>query len=265
MPIKSSVSTHRISQEEFAPLAYEVMNHVFAIHNEFGRLFDENIYKRELANRQRGVRLEAAVDVVYQSFAKRYYADALVMDSSLFEFKAAEAIHDRHVAQSLNYLLLFNLAHGKIINVRADRVESRFINCHQQLAELRAPEIVDAELDASVAGAEQFRETLLSLVGDWGAGLELALYREALIHFFGGETQVCRDIPVFGSNGLLGAQRVCFIAPAVAFDISAVPTAECSFAIHAQRMIHHTNLQAIHWANITAQQITFKTIHKACS
>ena len=40
----------RLSQDEFGELSYAVMAHVFEIHNEFGRFFDERIYKRELAS-----------------------------------------------------------------------------------------------------------------------------------------------------------------------------------------------------------------------
>lgn len=41
MPITPAHPTRRISQEEFGTLAYDVMQHVFAIRNEFGRFFDE--------------------------------------------------------------------------------------------------------------------------------------------------------------------------------------------------------------------------------
>jgi hypothetical protein len=47
----STPSTHahtlphrRITQDEFKQIAGEVMQHVFTIHNEFGRFFDEQIY-----------------------------------------------------------------------------------------------------------------------------------------------------------------------------------------------------------------------------
>ena len=48
MPIKTRIPIRRISQLEFSEVAFEVMRHVFAIHNEVGRFFDEKIYKREL-------------------------------------------------------------------------------------------------------------------------------------------------------------------------------------------------------------------------
>jgi len=41
MPIALRVPVRRLSQREFGEIAFEVMRHVFAIHNEIGRFFDE--------------------------------------------------------------------------------------------------------------------------------------------------------------------------------------------------------------------------------
>ena len=46
MPIHCPIPTNRISQERFKLLSSEVMDHVFAIHNDFGRFFDEIVYPR---------------------------------------------------------------------------------------------------------------------------------------------------------------------------------------------------------------------------
>ena len=135
MPIQCPINTIRITQDEFRILASEVMHHVFAIHNEFGRFFDELIYKRELASRMNGVELEVPIIVTYESFAKTYRADVLVNAAGLFEFKAASGIHSVHRGQMLNYLLLLNLAHGKVINIRPQRVQHEFVNCPNRLTE----------------------------------------------------------------------------------------------------------------------------------
>jgi hypothetical protein len=50
MPITPLRPVKRLSQAEFQEIAYEVMGHVFEIHNDFGRLLDEEIYKQELKN-----------------------------------------------------------------------------------------------------------------------------------------------------------------------------------------------------------------------
>src|SRR5438046_2438687 len=106
MPISSLVPIRRMSQREFGDLSFEVMRHVFAIHNEIGRCFDERIYKCELANRLPGVHLEMPVEVRFESFKTLYFLDVLVGNGGLFEFKAADSFSPRHRAQLLQYLLL---------------------------------------------------------------------------------------------------------------------------------------------------------------
>ena len=80
---------------------------------------------KELATRLPDVLTEVPVDVVYQSFTKRYFADVIVRGSGLFEFKAADAIHPKHRGQCIHYLFLFDLGHGKIVNVRTGRDQYR--------------------------------------------------------------------------------------------------------------------------------------------
>ncbi len=104
------------------------MKHCFDIHNEIGRLFDEKIYKRILATRMPGVMLEVPLEIRFQSFYKQYLVDALVAEGGVFEFKAVEELTGRHRAQLLNYLLLCDLAHGKLINVRPESIEYEFVN-----------------------------------------------------------------------------------------------------------------------------------------
>ena len=99
------------------------MKQTFQIHDEYGRLFNEIVYKRELANRISHVNLEIPITVSFQSFSKIYYLDTMVGPGGLFEFKATDAIHPRHRAQTINYLLLADLEHAKIINTRGSALE----------------------------------------------------------------------------------------------------------------------------------------------
>ena len=218
MPITLPIQTRRISQAEFGALAFDVMQHVFAIHNEFGRFFDEKIYKRELAARMGGVALELPITVAHGSFSTEYFLDVLVQESGLFEFKAVEAIHPRHRGQTINYLLLAELGHAKIVNVRPEKVEHEFVNCSLRREQLRNPVVQDVGWDPLVPGAVLFRETLRALIADWGAGLELALYDAALSHFLVG----LADVSVHGSAGHLGEQRLRLAAPDVAFKLTAL-------------------------------------------
>ncbi|MEI7730449.1 MAG: GxxExxY protein [Verrucomicrobiota bacterium] len=260
MPVFHPFPLRRISQTEFAAIAFAVMDHVFAIHNEFGRFFDERIYKRELAARMSAVSLEAPVTVSFDDFSKVYHLDVMVGAGSLFEFKTSESIHPRHRGQTINYLLLADLEHAKLINVRPEKVQHEFVNCSQRLIHLRHPRITDVKWDSTAPGSVKFRELLMALIHDWGAGLELALYEEALTFFLGGEAAVNVAVPVSGSSGLLGDQPMRLVTPDAAFKLTALSDDDNAFAIHAQRLLAHTPLKAIHWVNLTHHQITFTTI-----
>ena len=261
MPIIPSITTRRLSQKEFGALAYEVMDHVFAIHGDFGRFFDEKIYKKELAVRMNGVLLEMFVDVIHGSFTKRYFADVIVGDGGLFEFKAADAIHPRHRGQIIHYLLLFDLAHGKIINVRTEEVKHEFVNCNSRLADLRRPFIMEDEWNRNTPGAESFRDTLTELVEDWGAGLDLALYEEGLQHFFSKSQPLEPAVPVFENSGHLADQRMRLVTPESAFKLTTFSEPPDSFIGNTRKLLRHTPLKFIHWANLTHEHITLTTIN----
>ncbi len=260
MPISHPPPLQRISQKEFGAIAFEVMEHVFAIHDEFGRFFEERIYKRELAARMADVLLEVPITVTFDRFSKIYYLDVLVGAGGLFEFKVAEAIHPHHRGQTINYLLLADLEHAKLINLRPQSVEHEFVNCSQRLIHLRRPRVSDASWEASAPGARRFRDLLVALIQDWGTGLELTLYEEALACLLGGDRVVNLSVPVFGSAGPLGDQPMKLLSPEASFRLTALPDDDNSFAIHAHRLLAHTPLKAIYWVNITHQHVTFTTI-----
>ena len=48
MPISCPIKFSPISRDEYRKLDYQVMQHVFACHNELGRLCDEVIYQNDL-------------------------------------------------------------------------------------------------------------------------------------------------------------------------------------------------------------------------
>ena len=260
MPIHRTTETIRPTQSEFGQIAYDVMNCVYDIHNEFGRFFDEAVYKRELANRMPDMELELPVTVSHGTFSKLYKLDVLALKRGIFEFKAAECIVARHRGQTINYLLLFDLPHGKIINVRPERVDDEFVNCQLRLDELRAPCVNRSSFESAVAGASFFYEHLISMIQDWGSGLETSLYEEALTHFLGGEERVLLPVPVYGAKGHLHYQKMRLLAPEVAFKITAFPGRLETFEVHSRRLLQHTTLKAIHWANITHKHVNFTTL-----
>lgn len=100
------------------------------------------------------------------------------------------------------------------------------------------------------------------MIADWGSGLETVLYEEALTHLLGGEDRVLLPVAVTGVKRHLHDQKMRLLAPDVAFKITAFPERLEAFEVHAHRLLKHTSLDAMHWANITAKHITFTTITK---
>lgn len=260
MPVSTRVPIRRLSQREFGEIAFDVMRHVFDIHLEIGRFFDEKIYKRELAHRIPGVRLEEPIEVTFGTFRKQYFLDLLVADGALFEFKAVETLAGRHRAQLLNYLMLCDLAHGKLINVRTEGIEHEFVNTQWRCVERLSFEVNTERWDAASAGATTLHDNLVAFLRDLGVGLEIGLYEEAVMHFFGGKELVERDVRVEIEGHRLGDQRMRLIAPGVAFKITGLDRSLDEFETHARRLLAHVDLHAIAWININMKQVTFTTL-----
>lgn len=90
--------------------------------------------------------------------------------------------------------------------------------------------------------------------------LNPALYRDAITHFLGGESNVVRNIEIHSAGRRLGHQRVHLVAPGMAFSVTTAihrPDIVCE---HLHRFLRHTDLQAMQWINLNAQTVTLHTI-----
>lgn len=257
MPIVFHTPMRRLTQEEFGELSYDVMRTVFAIHNDIGRFFDECIYKRELAYRRNDVRLEEPVDVTFGSFHKRYFLDVLVGEGGIFEFKSVSTLAARHRAQLLHYLMLADSTHGKLVNVRPEAVEHEFVNTQWDRAKRTSFEVCLARWQRSSI-VHDLPDILVPLLRDFGAGLELGLYEEAIAHLLGTD---CSEMPhpVRMAGREVGQQQFRVIAPGVALKLTALDDLH-DFESHALRLLAHTDLCKIAWVNIHPKQVTFTTL-----
>jgi hypothetical protein len=208
-----------------------------------------------------GVELEVPVAVIHDTFRKTYFADAIVHGCGLFEFKASEAIVSRHRAQGIHYLRLFDLAHGKIINVRPEEVKHEFVNSNLRASQLRQPQVHRSTWNPRDERSASLPDLVMALLADWGTGLDVGLYEEAVTHFLGGETAVIAPVPVHGATGHLADQRMRLASAEAAFKITTHSEPGDSFHAHARRLLSHTPLKAIHWINIANHLVTFTTIH----
>jgi GxxExxY protein len=262
MPIIPAIPLVHLSQEEFAPIAYDVLRCAFDLHREFGRFFDERIYKEELFRRLPQTHLEVPVQVVFDSFTKCYYLDVVIGDGALFEIKTVERLISRHRAQSLHYLHLSELSHAKLINMRPESVEHEFVNTSlDHASRLKFSLVTDDSFEAT-PGGRRLKQILMEVLYDWGAGLERALYEEALTHFLGGENQVCHQVAVKSGGMDLGQQTMRLAAPRSAFEVTALASKRASFVEHARRGLAHLDLDAILWVNITAHEVSLTALRR---
>ncbi len=234
------------------------MNCVFEIHNEFGRFFDEKIYKRELWRRYPRTQLEVPIEVLFEGFRKLYYLDALIDDGAAFEFKAVESLTDRHRSQLLHYLMLADLAHGKLVNMRNEQVQHEFVNTTLRTADRTKFEVSDRGWQE--IGDKPMREWFIAFLRDIGTGLDLGLYEEALTHLLGDEEKVLREVEVVSGGTILGPQKFHLAAPGVAFKVTTLPADSVQFETHTRRLLEHTSLKAVQWINVTRNEVSFQTI-----
>jgi GxxExxY protein len=258
MPVHLREEIRQLNQEEFGDIAYEVMAHLFAIHRDLGRLFDEKIYQKEIARRLPNAQREVPIEICFDGFKNTCFLDLLVEGGAIFELKAVESLSPRHRAQLLNYLLLTETAHGKLVNMRPEKVSHEFVNTTLTRTD-RTNFVVEDHAWLEI-GKRGLKEWTLCLLYDWGVGLDLLLYEEAIGHFCGPDT-IAAKVDIHSAGQLLGVQTTQLTAPDVALRLSAVaPDRQPDFEAHLRRFLSHTPLRAIQWINLTRPLVQFKTI-----
>ena len=257
MPIVCRIEFLEVSTETFGKLDYTVMAHAFACHKDLGRLADESIYQHDFLNRLKvagfDAQREVPVDVVFESFHKRYLLDFVIDRQGIYELKTVSALNNEHQGQLLNYLLLLDVPHGKLINFRPSSVESRFVNAPATRRQRRSFSVDHARWD----NYPDFFELLVSILRDWGTGLELHLYRQAMVHLLGGAETVSELVPMKRNGLSLGNQRFDLIDDSTAFRLTAFSRPKSTYENQLQRLLSASPLHRIGWVNITVEEVTF--------
>ncbi len=262
MPITCPITIPRLTTQEFGELDYSVMRHVFDCHSTLGRLADENIYQADLAGRLViagfDVHIEVPITLSFDGFTKTYRIDLVVAEKGVYELKTVAKLTSEHEAQLMNYLLMLDCVHGKLVNFRTPSVESRFVNAPvTSEARTRFTVHVDGwQADTTV------RDWVVALLRDWGTGLELPLYHQAIVHHLGGPESILRQIPLFRDGCSLGNQRFHCIGSNAAFRLTAFTQDLSPYAQQLMRLLNHCELTAIHWINIAKDKVTFTTVTK---
>lgn len=267
MPIEVSTRIQAYEQEEFHALDRRIMGVVFEVHNEFGKLLDEELYKCEIAARCVALGLEPAerevrIRVSHQSFVKDYFMDLLFCHGFMLEAKVAERLVAAHRGQSLNYLLLAGLKHGRLVNLRTERVQHEFVSTTLTPEERHRFSVVEGDWMEMNAESRRLKAKTIELLEDWGAFLDVNLYREALVHFLGGPGSVCQAVEVFSGPRRVGTQNLNLLNEDTGFAVTTKQEGAGAMRDHLGRLVDHTRLKAIQWINLNRHRAEFTTLSR---
>lgn len=108
---------------------YDLMNACFAVHQELGGGFLEEVYQEslemELADRSIPFIAQPKLHLYYKGrpLKKHYEADLIVIDEIIVELKAVKALLPEHKAQLINYLRATRKRVGYLVNFAPPRVQ----------------------------------------------------------------------------------------------------------------------------------------------
>lgn len=264
--IKCNHKIIAISQPEFYKIDEIITGYAFDIQNEIGRFCDEKIYQKILEEKckKNNIRVEPEIEVLlkHKDFTKLYKIDLLVENSVIYELKAVKELNNYHKQQLINYLLITNLNHGKLLNFGSTLVESQFVSTNLS-EKIRHKYLINTiEWQAVTERCEILKSILLDLLSDWGTFLECQLYNEALIHFLGGYDKIIDTIDIYYDNQYIGRQKMCLLDNRIIFHLSAITTAFKRYEQNIRRLIGHTDIEVVQWINFAKHEVKFKTIKK---
>jgi len=171
MPIEVDSEIEVFSEDEFHSLAHRLMGIVFDVHNEFGRLLNEDVYKQAIRRRCEAAgivpaRREVEIKVHYRDFEKSYFMDLLFARGFLVEAKTIDALNNAHHTQTLHYLLLTCMRHGLLINLRPGQVEKRYVSTTLDMAARRRVVVHNSEWHGINDSSQRLHRLFLELLAD---------------------------------------------------------------------------------------------------
>ncbi len=208
MPIECDIEIKTVSQDGFHQLDISVMRHAFDIHNSMGRFCDERIYQDELAGRCQMAGLESRREVeirlTHGSFSKSYFIDMMIERAVIYELKAGESLAPAHQNQLINYLLLTEVRHGKLLNFRSSSVQSLFVSTTMTQRDRMSYRLNTDDGGPKDAPGINLKNLLLDIIDDWGVCLDLNAYREALLHFTTRPASGVLPVPIISHGDIVG-------------------------------------------------------------
>lgn len=265
MPITPSLHLDSVTDEQFAEIDKVVMRCAYAVHNKFGRLFDERIYENDLAARLSAegfdVHTQVPISVTYGGFQKTYFLD-LVVNHMLYELKVVAALAGEHDTQALHYAMLHNIRLAKLINFGEIKVRGKVLPNAVGADERYRPMLRSSGFRILTPQCECLVVHLKTLLHDWGTHLASQLYNEALVHHFGGETHCVQRIELNDGTQTLGTHRVQLHADQKAFIVTSLQRDQAAYRRHLDVLLAHTKLSAIQWINLNRARVEITTVER---
>lgn len=263
MPISPSLHLESVSDDAFAIIDKAVTRCAYAVHNKFGRLFDERIYENDLAARLRAegfdVHTQVPVVVTHGVFEKTYYLD-LVVDHMLYEIKVTDSLTKDHEAQALHYAMLQDIRLVKLINFGEKKVRGQLLRNALRAADRHHPTLRNSGMRFVTPNCERLVTHLKDVIHDWGTHLSSHLYSEAIVDFFGGEAHCVQRLELRSGAMLLGTHRVQLHADSHAFVVTSLTRDQAAYQEHLDVLLTHTKLKCIQWINLNHSRVEITTV-----
>lgn len=261
MPIIASTPIQCLSQDDYHAIDHVLVGHAFKIHNQYGGLLDEAVYKTLLTERcaRSGVsaQREVMLQATHGTFTKSYFIDLLLGGSTIVEVKTARVLTLAHRGQGINYLLLAGTRHGSLINFRGSKTEHEFLSTRlsasdRQQFDLRMVNWPDDTLHSELL------HHVRCLCADFGLGLETSLYRDALAALLI-LPQVA--VAILSETTIAGHHAMNLLSAETALVITSRPRLN-DYRRHLTRLLSHTTLNGMTWINLALGQIHLEHLSK---
>ncbi len=243
MPVTLNRPIKPISEQEFHSLDFQIMRLAFDAHNRLGRLYDEKIYQNKLIElcRKNGFKTasEVKIELRHKSFCKDLFIDLLIEDGAIYELKTAKTITSAHRVQTLDYLFLTDIRHGKIINFRTPFVEHEFVSTTLSQTDRRAVSVCDNNWDRTSEPASRLKTLIMDLLSDWGAFLNTEFYKEAVCFLLSNGDNIVEPVEIKSGTTVLGRQNTPLLSATESFYISSIRDDLSAFQTHLQRFLRH--------------------------
>jgi GxxExxY protein len=113
--------------------SYSIVGALFDVYNNLGSGFAEIVYKDALEYEFKNLKIpferEKEFKINYKEtiLPHKFYADFVVFDKIILEIKSTDNLHDKHIAQCINYLKVSNCKLTILANFYKDFLDHKRI------------------------------------------------------------------------------------------------------------------------------------------